>query len=160
MGVKWSSLCVREGGRGGKGCNAIIRCFWYHMSSYATDILFYCSKFMLRNSMGACMMTPTPRMPRPPSPGIRGAMLYPMTFATSASPPPAHLLYPTNPIRTGSQIPSFYSAPLPHHAFYEPSMSMVKRLNDQVSSILAEGASGRWGGEEEGDGEMRGWGLE
>lgn len=93
----------------------------------------YFSRFMLRNSMGACLLPTAPRMSRPLNPGMRGPMLYPMTFATNPCPQP-QMLFSNSPIRAGGQIPSFYSPPS-QHAFYEPPVNMMKRMNDQVSSF-------------------------
>lgn len=97
--------------------------------------VLYSSRFMLRNSMGACMMPTSPRLPKPASPvGVRGQVgppvLYPMAFAPSPA-QQTRMMYPTSPVRPPALVPPFYQPTSPQQTFYEPP-PVTKRMAEQV----------------------------
>ena len=98
------------------------------------------SRYMLRNSMGACTMVQVPKASRGVGPttvrggGGGGGVFYPMAFST----PTPRFMYPSSPIRA-TALP-FY--PSSHQAYYDQPMGVAKRSPDQVVMKLKEMGTG------------------
>ena len=106
---------------------------------YLEMAVLTCCRFMMRNSMGACMLSSSPRLPKPASPvGVRGQVLYPMTFAPTSGQQAPRMLYPGSPVRPPTLVPPFYQPASPQQAFYDPQHQTpgTKRLTEQVRVVF------------------------